>query len=393
MRTSTHRIAVIGAGVIGSAVARQLALGGAEVWLLDRDDRADATSRISFAWLNAHRKRQPDYHRLNVAGMAEHHALARRLDPHRRWHFPTGHLEYATEPDHAARIEQDVRELRELDHPAEWVDRGWAQAREPYVRIPENAAGIAFFPAEGFALPGVLNDALLDHVRALGAHVHLDAEVLDIADRDDHVDVLRAGRPALRVDQVVICAGRWTDRLAAGLGLPVPLVAADGPSSAATAFQARTAPLPIEVNGVVTTSVGNFRPDVGGRLVFQAHDLDNEADPGTAAPAHVAEEMRRRLVGVLRTGGRPVRLESTTVGKRALPVDGLTIAGYLDRRKAVYAVATHSGLTLGPLLGRLVAEEVLQDRKSLLLNAFRPDRFAGRTEVTAVDKLLVQGGD
>ncbi|HVV21677.1 MAG TPA: FAD-dependent oxidoreductase [Pseudonocardiaceae bacterium] len=395
MTDTVPRIAVIGAGIIGAAVARQLALHGARVWLLDRDDRADATSRISFAWVNAHRKREPRYHRLNVAGMAEHHVLARQLDPHRRWHFPTGHLEYATEPDHAARVEQDIRELRELDYPARRVDRAWAQAHEPWARIPDSAAILAFFPSEGFVLPGVLGDALIDHARALGVQVGLNAEVLRIVDRDSHVDVMAADGSALPVDRVVICAGRWTERLAAGLGLPVPLVAADGPTSAATAFQARTAPLPVDITGVVTTSVGNFRPDVGGRLVFQAHDLDDEADPNVVPPAHITAEMRSRLAAILRTGERGIEVdvESTIVGKRALPVDGVTIAGYVDERHAVYAVATHSGVTLGPLLGRLVAEELTGDRESPLLATFRPDRFAGRTDVPAVPKLLVQGGD
>jgi glycine/D-amino acid oxidase-like deaminating enzyme len=389
---TSSRIAVIGAGVIGSAVARALALREAQVWLLDRDDRAEATTRISFAWVNAHRKREPRYHELNVAGMAEHHVLAAQLDPHRRWHFPTGHLEFATDPEHATRIDEDLRELRALDYPGRRVDREWAQAHEPWVRIPENTETIAFFPSEGFVLPVVLNDALIDHAQALGAHVDLHAEVLDIVDRDTHLAVRRVGRPALDVDQVVICAGRWTDTLAAGLGLPVPLVAADGPGSAATAVQARTAPLPIEINGVVTTSAGNFRPEVGGRLVFQAHDLDTAADPDTPPPARITGEMRRRLAGILRTD-REVEVVRSSVGKRALPVDGVTIAGHLDRRRAVYAVATHSGITLGPLLGRLVAEELIDGRSSPLLAAFRPDRFQHRTDQAPVRKLLVQGGD
>lgn len=387
------RVAVVGAGIIGAAVARQLALHGAQVWLFDRDAGAHSTSRISFGWLNAHRKREPHYHRLNVAGMAEHQVLAQQLDPHRRWHFPTGHLEYATDPDHAALIQQDVTELRDLGYPARWVDREWAQAREPWVRIPAPARAIAFFPSEGFVLPEVLNDALVDSARALGAYVPLNTAVLDVVDHGTHVSVVGTGLSTTDVDTVIICAGRWTSQLASGLGSPVPLIPADGAGSAATAFQARTAPLPIEIHGVVTTSVGNFRPVAGGRLVFQAHDLDTDADPGAPVPARITREMQRRLAEILRTGRHTVQIESTTVGKRALPVDGFPIAGYIDQREAVYVVATHSGVTLGPLLGRIVADEVVHGRRSPLLATFRPDRFANRTDTTPVGKTLVQGSD
>ena len=206
MNAGTARIAVVGAGVIGAAVARELAVRGARVWLLDKDDRAEGTTAISFAWLNAHRKRGPGYHRLNVAGMAEHRALVARLGSLRRWHFPVGHLEYATDPAHAAAMERDVAELRALGYPA----------------------------------------------------------------------------------------------------------------------------------------------------------------------------VERRLAGILRAGRVPVRVESAIVGKRALPADGHTIAGFLDERQAVYAVVTHSGITLGPLLGRLVAEELLEGHSSGLLADFRPDRFGAR---------------
>jgi glycine/D-amino acid oxidase-like deaminating enzyme len=378
MNPGTQRIAVVGAGVVGAAVARELAVRGARVWLLDKDDRAEGTTGISFAWLNAHGKREPGYHRLNVAGMAEHAALAARLGSMRRWHFPAGNLEYATDPAHAARMEQDVAELRALGYPAEWVDPGWARGREPSVRIPDDAAAVAFFASEGYVLPRLLNDALIDAARAAGAEAHLDSAVRAIRAEGGHLTVESAARPPLDVDRVVICAGRWSQLVADGLGLPVPLVAADGPDSAATAFQACTVPLPVAVRGVVTTSVGNVRPEPDGRVLFQAPDLDGEADPAAPVPAHVIAEMERRLTRVLRTGRAPVRLESAIVGKRALPQDGYTIAGFLDEAQAVYAVVTHSGITLGPLLGRLAAEEIIDGCPADLLAAFRPGRFAAR---------------
>jgi len=38
-------------------------------------------------------------------------------------------------------------------------------------------------------------------------------------------------------------------------------------------------------------------------------------------------------------------------------------------------LATHSGVTLGPLLGRLIADEIVRGTPSAMLGPFRPDRF------------------
>jgi glycine/D-amino acid oxidase-like deaminating enzyme len=75
-----------------------------------------------------------------------------------------------------------------------------------------------------------------------------------------------------------------------------------------------------------------------------------------------------------RTAGS--RLEKIRVGQRPLPADGLTIAGFADPGSRFYAVATHSGITLAPLLGDLVSGELLGSESPLLAD-FRPSRFAG----------------
>ena len=36
----------------------------------------------------------------------------------------------------------------------------------------------------------------------------------------------------------------------------------------------------------------------------------------------------------------------------------------------------HSGMTLGPLLGRLMSDEIVRDKPSSTLAPFRPERFA-----------------
>ncbi|MBV8987320.1 MAG: FAD-dependent oxidoreductase, partial [Solirubrobacterales bacterium] len=63
-------IIVVGAGVIGAAVAYRLAQAGARVTVLEAAERiGQGTSGRSFAWTNSNEKGPRLYHDLNVAGM------------------------------------------------------------------------------------------------------------------------------------------------------------------------------------------------------------------------------------------------------------------------------------------------------------------------------------
>ena len=65
-------------------------------------------------------------------------------------------------------------------------------------------------------------------------------------------------------------------------------------------------------------------------------------------------------------------LESFSVAKYPYPADAHPIVGWLNQGK-VYVAVTHSGATLGPLLGRLICEELL-GREQSHLKPYRPDR-------------------
>jgi D-hydroxyproline dehydrogenase subunit beta len=63
---------VIGAGVIGLAVARELAAAGVKVTVLEARHPGAGTSSTSFGWVNASQKVPESYRRLNVLGMQEY---------------------------------------------------------------------------------------------------------------------------------------------------------------------------------------------------------------------------------------------------------------------------------------------------------------------------------
>jgi glycine/D-amino acid oxidase-like deaminating enzyme len=62
-------------------------------------------------------------------------------------------------------------------------------------------------------------------------------------------------------------------------------------------------------------------------------------------------------------------------GLRPVPADGHSCVGAITEIPAYYEAVTHSGVTLGPLVGRLLAREILTGEVDPLIAPFRPDRF------------------
>merc|ERR1719253_1645631 len=103
-----------------------------------------------------------------------------------------------------------------------------------------------------------------------------------------------------------------------------------------------------------------------GAVAF-AEQTGGRRDPRRASPA-----LRRILVAPSALDGA-VLLSREEAG-RPMPRDGLPVAGFVG--PGLYAVASHSGVTLGPLLGELVAGEISRGVRYDLLESFRPARFA-----------------
>ncbi|MBK0870154.1 MULTISPECIES: FAD-binding oxidoreductase [unclassified Saccharopolyspora] len=371
------RIAVIGLGVLGASAARSLSLAGAEVTVFERSGALAGTSGTSFAWTNSHNKNPRAYHDLNVAGMAEHEALAADPGPHRRWFARTGNLEWAADEAGTERLAASVAELAARDYPVGWITPGRARELVPDLRVPAGIEDIAYYPTEGHVVPALLLARLWGQARDLGARLRCPAEVLGLSEVERGVRIELADGTA-EADAVVLAAGRWTEELSAAAGCRIPMAAPDAAGSATVGLLGYTSPLPVRMDRVLTTPKLNVRPDGGGRLVVQGLDLDADADP--AAPPAVngrhAQELRGRLTELL---GQAAGLESLRVGQRAMPADGLTVAGFLGGSGRIYAMATHSGITLGPLLGKLAAQEITTGDPAEALAPFRPDRLIGRS--------------
>ena len=65
------------------------------------------------------------------------------------------------------------------------------------------------------------------------------------------------------------------------------------------------------------------------------------------------------------------------IGVRPYPKDGKTIAGPMPDAKGLHIIATHSGITLAPILGSLMAKAITQNNTPERLIPFALTRFPG----------------
>jgi glycine/D-amino acid oxidase-like deaminating enzyme len=98
--------------------------------------------------------------------------------------------------------------------------------------------------------------------------------------------------------------------------------------------------------------------------------IDWPADP-TAEPALQIMDMAAHVFPAL----EDVRPEAVRITIRPIPLDDQTAIGSLPGVEGYYLCVTHSGVTLAPILGRLVARELTTGDAGTDLSAFRPDRF------------------
>ncbi len=379
-----HRCVVIGAGVLGVCVAARLAEAGTEVTLLERDRPGSGATRSSFAWLNANDKAPRAYHDLNHAGMRAWAGLSADLGG-AVWYRPSGNLEWAASATGRALLAARVRRLAGWGYPARLIGARQAAELEPSLRLPRPAPDVAWFPDEGYLLTESMVSQLTEVATRHGATLLTGAPGhvvgLDPARGVGEVGGGRAVRtaagPVIPADAVVCCAGRWVPELAAlaGAAGPVPLVGWAAPGATAPGLVVQAGPVtPPGPSRIVHAPDVYLRPHSGGLVHLEAPDAAVDLHTPEAELRQWADELLRRARRVV-GGLQDAAVVGYQVCVRPLPTDGRSIVGWLPGADGVYVAVTHSGVTLGAHLARLVTAELVTGAVPAALAPFRPDRF------------------
>ena len=174
---------------------------------------------------------------------------------------------------------------------------------------------------------------------------------------------------AFEADAIVIAAGVATPHVAAMAGLDVPLKDSPG-------ILAHTKPTDRILGRVVLAPGPHLKQMLDGRIVVGA-SFDGTSVEGSATDTSLerGEQMLDAAAGLVPEIGN-AELDRVTLGWRPLPRDNHPVVGFAPPGSDVYLAVMHSGVTLAPLIGRLAAQEILDDVRVDLLERFRLERFA-----------------
>lgn len=377
-------VAVVGAGLIGLFAAWNLARRGRRVLVAERGTIACGTTGASFAWLNGTSKTEPDYHRINAEGLARHLELARLWGERTMGMGGAGNLTWS-EPASAIPLDElrsQAKALKALDYPSMWLDRSELVALEPRIAFGDEAQGM-FTPRDRWLDAPILARHLAREIAASGSEVREGAPVSAL-DRDGTGAVrgLTVAGEAVACARVLLAAGPGTAEAVAMAGEDaaalVPVRRVPGLLVTLPGDAARTI-----VNHIIyAPDAGNFhiRPMSDGNLLLGDDVID--AMVGDGSDPALLPDATRALLEVAAGHLPDLQVDAllpqarAAVGIRPVPGDGRTIVGALPPVPGLFVAATHSGITLAPLLGEALAAEMIDARREPLLANFRPERFA-----------------
>lgn len=357
---------VIGAGILGAAIAYELAKRGVAVTILERTRPAAEATGDSFAYLNASTKTASrPYFQLNWLGMAGWRVWQR--EPGAALPLQWGGAAYwrGTEAE-TAKLLETLKAAQQWGYAGQRVDAASLRALLPSLSLgPVSTA--TFFPEEGAVDPTAAVASLLERAGRLGATLRVPVEVTELIVGEGKVRGVRTRDGAIEADTVVLAAGLGSQALARRAGVRMPLTESPG-------VLLHTRPQKRVLDRIVFGPRSTFKQDASGRIVasVSGHEGGALTDSDIAA---LGRTIRANVAPYL-PQIQGAEIDRVTIGRRVLPEDSFPIVGFAPHLQDLYVAATHSGITLAPAIGRFAATEIVDGIAAEPLAPFRPDRFA-----------------
>ena len=367
-------IIIIGAGIIGCAIAYNLAKRDANTLVIDKATRVGTEASWAGAGiLTSHASTHEPYPTLCRASLALYPALADELKTATQIDIEfirSGTLSVIFNPDEAAGLVGLAERRVKRGFSAEVLTAEEASRLEP--ALSPAIRGAVLFPEDAQVRNPKLVTAFAKGAAQLGTQFKLGNPITGFIRENGRVVATVVNGERLYADTFVIAAGCWAGALTGMLGCPMPIVPAKGQIVLVEAMPPlfhRT----IDGLGVYLVPRADGKLLIGATVEMAGYDKSTTVDG--------VKQMIDAGIGIA-----PSLVQSTFVqtwtGLRPYAKKG-PVLGYLPGHENVVLASGHfkNGILLAPITGKLIAELLMDRETSLSLDPFRPQML--QTEIGA----------
>ncbi len=381
-----RHVVVIGAGIIGSAVARALSHRGIEVTVVERAAAAGATSSSGEGNLLVSDKGPGAELELAKYSLRLWRELAHTLRDEVGEGFPSiefedkGGVVASFGPEQSEALSRFAQAQRQAGIDARPLSTEEALALEP--RLSPTISSAMFYPEDAQVQPAIATEAFLASARSAGTRVLVGNDVVGpLLDSSGGILGVRTATGDIRADDVIVAAGPWSGQVAHSLGGVLSILPRKG-------FLLVTARMPPCIFHKVYDAdyVGAVGSDDHG---LQTSTVIESTSSGTvligSSRQHVGFDSALDVEAIRQIAIRAVRLmpflSQVTLmraysGFRPFSRDHLPVIGPDERVPGLWYAAGHEGAGIGlaPATAEILASLMLDEQPVVDATPFSPSR-------------------
>ncbi len=242
------------------------------------------------------------------------------------------------------------------------------QKLEPEVEV--RARGGVYFPGDAHITPQSFVNQLMTFLKEKSVKFQTNTTVQDFIIEAGKIKTVQTDKGDFSFDEVVLATGSWSGMLAAKLDLSLPMQAGKGYSFTIPNMlkNVRVPSIFLEARVAVTPMGNSLR--FGGTMEITGVDHSISMNRVKGIVDSIPRYYPEMKVTMPKT-------EEIWHGLRPCSPDGLPYIGRSQKIKNLVLATGHSmmGLSLGPGTGKLVSELIDQEKTSISIDAFVPERF------------------
>ena len=371
MRVTANAV-VIGAGIMGCAIAHALAERGmTEVVVLERDQIGRGATADAAGGVRQQFSTETNV-RLATFSVRVWEQFVERFDQEINLH-QQGYLFLLTNPAEEPVFRANLELQQRLGVPSRWVTPDEIRELNPHV-VLDDVYGGTFCPEDGWVDTYSATVGYARAARKLGVEIHEETPVSGIRVEHDRVTAVEMTAGSIATPLAIICAGPQTRVVGRLAGVEIPVDPYRRMSFITEPFPALPSSLPMTID---FASGLYFHPESGGFLFGMA----DRNEPSSFNKAVDDAWMVRTVEALVE---RAPAFEDANVmrgwaGFYEITPDDNPVLGFLGEPEGLAVAAGFSGhgFMQGPAIGACMAELILDGAATTVdITPFRPSRFA-----------------